>query len=85
VALTGLGTPNQMRRFVKDGTVKTFALWNPADLRYVGAALASGQITGAGREVQGGQAGRVHGRGEGRRRTRTPTMFDSANIDQFKF
>ena len=48
--LTGLGTPNQMRDYVKDGTVKAFALWNPADLGYLaayaGAALASGQITG---------------------------------------
>jgi rhamnose transport system substrate-binding protein len=50
VALTGLGTPNQTRSFVKDGTVKAFALWNPADFGYLaayaGAALASGQITG---------------------------------------
>ena len=27
VQLTGLGTPNQMRAFVKDGTCKAFALW----------------------------------------------------------
>ena len=51
VALTGLGTPNQMRQYVKDGTVKEFALWNPAELGYLAAyaaaALASGQITGA--------------------------------------
>ncbi len=32
VQLTGLGTPNQMRAYIKDGTVKSFALWNPADL-----------------------------------------------------
>ncbi|HEX8628600.1 MAG TPA: rhamnose ABC transporter substrate-binding protein, partial [Catenuloplanes sp.] len=50
VQLTGLGTPNQMRAFVKDGTCKAFALWNPADLGYLaayaGGALASGMITG---------------------------------------
>src|ERR1700740_1198398 len=43
VALIGLGTPNQMREFVKDGTVKEFALWNPADLGYL-AAYAAAQI-----------------------------------------
>src|SRR6478735_4707257 len=51
VALTGLGTPNQMREFVKDGTVTAFALWNPADLGYLAAyaakALIDGDITGA--------------------------------------
>ena len=32
VQVTGLGTPNQMRDYVEDGTVTAFALWNPADL-----------------------------------------------------
>src|SRR4029079_14421964 len=31
VAVTGLGTPNQMRRFIQNGTVKAFALWSPKD------------------------------------------------------
>jgi rhamnose transport system substrate-binding protein len=50
VALTGLGTPNQMREYVEDGTVTAFALWNPADLGYLAAyatkALIEGEITG---------------------------------------
>ena len=50
VALTGLGTPNQMREFVEDGTVASFALWNPGDLGYLAtyaaAALVNGDITG---------------------------------------
>ena len=50
VALTGLGTPNQMREYVEDGTVEAFALWNPGDLGYLAtyaaAALVNGDITG---------------------------------------
>ena len=50
VAVTGLGTPNQMRAYIKDGTVKEFALWNPGDLGYLAAyaakALVDGTITG---------------------------------------
>ncbi|MBW8764636.1 MAG: substrate-binding domain-containing protein, partial [Microbacterium sp.] len=40
VALTGLGTPNQMRDYVNDGTVTSFALWNPGDLGYLAAYAA---------------------------------------------
>src|ERR1700683_4280675 len=51
VALTGLGTPDEMKKYVADGTVQSFELWNPADLGYLAAyaavALASGKITGA--------------------------------------
>src|SRR4051795_7912575 len=44
VYLTGLGTPNQMRKYVKDGTVKSFALWNPADLGYLAAYAAKALV-----------------------------------------
>src|SRR5690606_27313230 len=51
VALTGLGTPNQMREYIEDGTVTAFALWNPEDLgtlaAYAAGALITGDITGA--------------------------------------
>lgn len=51
VAVTGLGTPNQMREYVKNGASPQFALWNPADLGYLAIhilnALATDQITGA--------------------------------------
>ena len=90
VALTGLGTPNQMRQFVKDGTVKQFALWNPADLGYLaayaGAALASGQITGAsGEKFKAGKLGEYTIEADGVVVLGPPTVFEAANIDEFDF
>ncbi|MGP4114138.1 rhamnose ABC transporter substrate-binding protein [Streptomyces sp. 4N509B] len=90
VALTGLGTPNQMRQFVKDGTVEAFALWNPAELGYLaayaGAALASGQITGAeGETFTAGDLGEYTVGAGGEIVLGPPTVFDAENIDDFDF
>ncbi len=46
VQVTGLGTPNQMRRFVEDGTVQKFALWDPAQMGYTAGYLAEGLAKG---------------------------------------
>ena len=77
VQLTGLGTPNQMRDFVEDGTVTAFALWNPGDAGYLAAyaakALIEGTITGAeGDEFDAGTPRLVHGRQGQRRAARRP-------------
>jgi rhamnose transport system substrate-binding protein len=90
VQLTGLGTPNQMREFVKDGTVTAFALWNPIELGYLAgyaaAALASGQISGKEGEVlKAGKLGeRTIGK-DGEIILGPPTKFDKDNIDDFDF
>ncbi|MFC4855588.1 rhamnose ABC transporter substrate-binding protein [Actinophytocola glycyrrhizae] len=90
VKLTGLGTPNQMRQFVKDGTVTEFALWNPVELGYLAgyaaAALASGQISG--KEGETFEAGKLGERtiGEnGEIILGPPTTFNADNIDDFNF
>jgi rhamnose transport system substrate-binding protein len=90
VQLTGLGTPNQMRKFVKDGTCKAFALWNPADLGYLaayaGGALASGIITGKeGDKFTAGKLGEYTVRANGEVLLGDPFTFDQSNIDQFDF
>jgi rhamnose transport system substrate-binding protein len=90
VALTGLGTPNQMREFVKDGTVEAFALWNPEELGYLaayaGAALAAGQITGAeGDTFTAGDLGEYTVEKDGIVVLGDPTVFNADNIDDFDF
>ena len=39
VALTGLGLPNQMRSYVKNGTVTAFQLWDPSEMGYAAVYL----------------------------------------------
>ena len=90
VALTGLGTPNQMRQYVKDGTCQAFALWNPADLGYLaayaGGALASGLITGKeGDTFTAGKLGKFTVGANGEVLLGDPFTFDKSNIDQFDF
>ena len=90
VQLTGLGTPNQMRKFVKDGTVHAFELWDPGKLGelagYAAAALASGKISG--KEGESFDAGDMGSKTIGADSTvllGPPTVFNKANIDQFNF
>ncbi|KJK33847.1 sugar ABC transporter substrate-binding protein [Lentzea aerocolonigenes] len=90
VQLTGLGTPNQMRKFVQDGTVKSFALWDPSKLGYLAtyaaAALASGQITGAeGEKFKAGDLGDYTIGAKGEVVLGPPTVFTKDNIDKFDF
>ncbi len=90
VAITGLGLPNQMREYVKDSTVKKFALWNPADIGYLaayaGASLASGQITGKeGEKFKAGKLGDYTIGAAGEIVLGPPTEFTAENIDQFDF
>jgi rhamnose transport system substrate-binding protein len=90
VKLTGLGTPNQMRDFVKDGTVDGFELWDPGKLGYLAgyaaAAIASGQITSAeGQKFTAGDLGEKTVGKNGEILLGPPTVFDKANIDDFDF
>src|SRR6266487_4836857 len=90
VALTGLGTPNQMRKYVKDSTIKGFELWNPADLGYlayyVAAMLVQGKIQGnAGDKFTAGKLGSYTIGANHVVLLGPPTVFNSANIDQFNF
>jgi len=90
VALTGLGTPNQLREYVRNGTVTAFALWNPGDLGYLAAyaakALIDGTITGKdGDSFDAGDLGTFTVGADGEVLLGDPFTFDADNIDQFDF
>jgi rhamnose transport system substrate-binding protein len=90
VAVTGLGTPNQMREYVKDGTVQEFALWNPEDLGYLAAwaakALVSGDITGKeGDTFKAGRLGQYKVGPDSTVLLGDPFVFNKSNIDKFNF
>ena len=88
VFLTGLSTPNSMRAFIKDGTVKKFVLWDPVALGYltVHAAklLAEGKLSPNTTRIQAGRLGTIEIRGD-EVLLGPPLVFDKNNIDQFDF
>lgn len=90
VALTGLGTPNQMREYVENGTVASFALWNPGDLGYLAtyaaAALVNGDITGKeGDSFDAGELGEFEVGADGVVLLGEPFTFTADNIADFDF
>jgi rhamnose transport system substrate-binding protein len=90
VQLTGLGTPNLMRAYVKDGTCKEFALWNVKDLGYlayqIAAQLVQGKIKGnPGEQFTAGRLGSYTIDSNGVVLLGPPYVFKSDNIDQLNF
>jgi rhamnose transport system substrate-binding protein len=90
VIVTGLGTPNQMRAYVKSGAAPAFELWNPGDLGYLSIytldAIASGKIKGnPGDTFTAGKLGSYTIDKDGVVLLGKPTVFDSTNIDSFDF
>jgi len=90
VVLVGLGLPNQMREYVKDGTVKEFALWDPAKIGqaavYAAKALVAGTITGKkGDSFKAGSLGTLTVGDDNTVIVGPPTEFTADNIDQYNF
>ena len=90
IKLTGLGFPNQMRKFVKDGTAEEFQLWVPKDVGYLAgqaaAALVAGRITGKeGEKFTAGRLGDYTIGANGEIVLGPLTTFDKENIDEFDF
>jgi rhamnose transport system substrate-binding protein len=90
VTLTGLGLPSEMRKYVKDGTVTSFELWNPSNLGYLAGYAAANLASHttqlkAGASFKGGTLGSYKILDDDSVVLGPPTVFDKSNIDQFSF
>jgi rhamnose transport system substrate-binding protein len=88
VALTGLGTPVAMKKYVLDGTVQSFELWNPANLGYLAAYaavnFASKKITGAaGQSLTAGKLGKFTVGADHTILLGPPLVFTKSNINNY--
>ena len=86
IAVTGLSTPNLMRQYVKDGTVKEFVLFSPVDLGYLTVHVAKA-VKEAGEVPNPFPAGRL-GKLDVENRAvilGMPTIFNKDNIDNYNF
>jgi ABC-type sugar transport system substrate-binding protein len=88
VLVTGLSTPNDMREYVKDGTVKSVVLWNTRDLGYltiqVASALAKGTLKPGATSIQAGRLGQRKIVGDNVLLGQI-LIFTKDNIDKFEF
>ena len=79
VLVTGLSTPNDMKRFVQNGTVKTVVLWNTVDLGYLTVytadAVARGRLNEGATTIDAGRLGEDFDRGRQRTAGRHPPVY----------
>jgi rhamnose transport system substrate-binding protein len=90
VLLTGLGTPDSLKKYVSDGTIKAFELWSPANLGYLAAyaavEFASGKINGTqGQSFSAGKLGTFTIGADKTVLLGPPFVFNSSNINNFNF
>jgi rhamnose transport system substrate-binding protein len=90
IHLTGLSTPNQLKKFVTNGVITEFQLWSPKDMgslaAYLGTAAKNKKIDlKFGSEVDGPKGTKIKLNDKGVVFAGDLVTFDKANIDKFNF
>jgi rhamnose transport system substrate-binding protein len=88
VQVTGLSTPNEMKKYVEEGTVKSVILWNTNDLGYLtiqtANALANDALKPGVSKLNAGRLGEKEVRGDNVLLGKI-LVFTKDNIGQFNF
>jgi rhamnose transport system substrate-binding protein len=87
VYVTGLGLPSELAGHVKNGTIKSFAIWNPIDLGYAAVQIATravrGDVAQPGGSISIGRLGNVTFDARGVGPMGKPFVYDKVNIAQY--
>ena len=92
VIVTGLGEPIEMKKYILNGTVKEYQLWNVENMGYVAAYVAYEAVRGVKFPI--GKSFTIAGAGLGVLKVasgnniycqKTLTTFDRANVNKFNF
>lgn len=90
LVLTGLGTPNELSKFVNNGVVQKFQLWDPADIGDVAAFLA-GKLGNKEIEIKEGTTFTIPGKGDFKVEAKNIVIagklvtFEKSNIANYNF
>jgi rhamnose transport system substrate-binding protein len=87
VYVTGLGLPSELAGHVQNGTIKSFAIWNPIDLGYAAVQIATraarGEVAEPGGSISIGRLGNVTFDAAGVGPMGKPFVYDKVNIAQY--
>ncbi len=89
VTIAGIGVPNSVRPYIKDGTVKEAVLWNPVDIGYAAIYISKAQLDGtldpAKGFVKAGRLGDLKFTSKDEILLGPPLVFTKDNIAQYHF
>jgi rhamnose transport system substrate-binding protein len=89
VTVTGLGVPSLIKPYLKDGSLKEAALWNPIDIGYgaiyITKALLDGTLDPASGVVEAGRLGKLKFISKDTVLLGDPYIFTKDNVDKFDF
>ena len=87
IHVTGLGLPGELAGYVNGGVVAEFAIWNPIDLGYataqVATALARSKATAAPQTIAAGRMGTITFGADGVGAMAKPFVYDRSNVNEF--
>ncbi|MBI1331731.1 MAG: substrate-binding domain-containing protein [Armatimonadetes bacterium] len=90
IYLTGLSTPNQLKKFVQNGTITAFQLWQPKDMGYLAGYLGTAAKEKKielkfGAEVTGPKGDKLKLDDKGVVFAGDLLTFDKSNIDKYDY